>query len=183
MTADFPRTRLDPDTQHEHAVDPEELTRFMDAVVAELAAELPAAERIAAMGRLGSALRVAGHLDDALEVHRDAVARSDPSRDPAAAYTARIRLAHTHQWRREFDVSNAMFTQLLAESTGLPDRVRAFAQQHAGRNMFDQGDYAQALVHFSVALQLREQSGAPEEEIASSQTAWTTTVARVTPYR
>src|SRR5262249_14593225 len=45
----------------------------------------------------------------------------------------------------------------LANSTELPDRLRASMNQHAGRCAYDQGRYIEACNHFDKALELRKE--------------------------
>jgi hypothetical protein len=65
----------------------------------------------------------------------------------------RIRVAHVLQWRREFEAADRLF--MLADSPDLPDRLRGFVHQHAGKCAFDQGRYIEACNHFERALELR----------------------------
>src|SRR5439155_18166493 len=51
----------------------------------------------------------------------------------------RARLAHVLQWRGEFDDADRLFT--LANSSELPDRLRATIHLHAGLCAYDQGRY------------------------------------------
>ena len=59
------------------------------------------------------------------------------------------------QWRGEFAEADRLFTQ--ANSTELPDRLRATMHQHAGKCAYDQGRYIEACNHFEKALDLRKE--------------------------
>lgn len=49
--------------------------------------------------------------------------------------------------------------------------TRAFAHQHYGKSLFNQGRFSEALERFSTALGIREAAAAPEDQIASSRQA------------
>jgi WG containing repeat len=59
------------------------------------------------------------------------------------------------QWRGEFAEADRLFT--LANSTELPDRLRATMHHHAGKCAYDQGRYIEACNHFERALDLRKE--------------------------
>ncbi|HEU4328563.1 MAG TPA: tetratricopeptide repeat protein [Roseiflexaceae bacterium] len=125
----------------------------MLAVCARMLHDYPAALAAAA-----TALELAGRLGDA-----------------RLALVNRARLAHVYQWQGDFARSDALFDELLAACAADPDlaRYRHAICQHAGKNLFDQGRYAQAVALFEEALALREGLGDPEL-IASTQLALVT---------
>jgi WG containing repeat len=57
-------------------------------------------------------------------------------------------------WRGEFEEADRLCT--LANSTELPDRLRATMYQHSGKCAYDQGRYIEACNHFEKALELRK---------------------------
>jgi hypothetical protein len=59
------------------------------------------------------------------------------------------------QWRGDFEEADRLFT--LANSSELPDRLRATMHQHAGKCAYDQGRYIEACNHFERALELRKE--------------------------
>jgi tetratricopeptide (TPR) repeat protein len=109
--------------------------------------------------RLGGEARAAGHLDLALDVLRDAVALADRIGEPRDRVLARLRLAHVHQWREEWALSDSLFAGCLAAAESLDARDRSFVAQHAGKNHFDQGRWAEAEALFERALTLRGELG------------------------
>ena len=185
MTVDLPPPpayRLDPHTLREVVDDPEPVRRSVAALAAQLAAGgLDPTAELAVRARLGSELRVLGRYDEALLVLRRAVVLAEAIGDRRRAHTARIRMAHAHQWRGEFATSTAMFDRMLAGLADLPPDLAGFTLQHAGRNLFDQCRYADAEELFAEALQVWESIGAPADQIASSQAALTETRRRRGP--
>ena len=67
---------------------------------------------------------------------------------------AQARLAHVLQWRGDFADADQLFAE--ANSTELPDRLRATMHEHAGKSCYDQGRYIEACNHFEKALELRK---------------------------
>jgi hypothetical protein len=67
---------------------------------------------------------------------------------------AKARLAHVLQWRGDFADADRLFAE--ANSSELPDRLRATMHEHAGRSCLDQGRYMEAFNHFEKALELRK---------------------------
>lgn len=160
---------LDPETLREVYADPE-ATR---ARVAQLRDEVRRAPddiaELMARGELVTLLRGLGELDDALAEAQAAVDRAEIAGNRAQQHTARIRLAHVHQWRGEFAEANLLFTELLAAATQFGPVIEAYTHQHAGKNDYDQGHWADAREHFARALALREELQLPDEEIESSR--------------
>lgn len=114
-------------------------------------------------------LRLLGRLEEAERLGRRALACTrDGRREVAAA----LRLAHVLQWQRRFAEADELFTGALRSAEVLDDALlRAFAHQHYGKSLFDQGRFAAAERHFSTALRLRTAAGAPEDQTASSRQA------------
>lgn len=75
-----------------------------------------------------------------------------------------LRLAHLEQWQGRFDVSTARFTWAIQQCEERPELASLLdtALQHAGKNVFDQGQYDLARSYFTRALGLRRQKGDPE---------------------
>jgi hypothetical protein len=166
-----PRAHIDPETQQDLPDDPAALEASIAALTALLDEGLPPEQELGVRARLGPELRVARRLDEALTVTAAEVALAERVAEPWRIQHARIRLAHVHQWRREFAESDALFAQLLAAAADMPDPTRAFTLQHAGRNAFDQERWAQAAVLFAAALEIRERIEAPDDQIRSSRDA------------
>jgi tetratricopeptide (TPR) repeat protein len=162
-----PAHHIDPVTQREVADDPTALAASIATLTALLGTD--PADELAVRARLGVELRPAGRLDEALAVLTVAVelARADPRR----LHHARIRLAHVHQWRGDFGAADALFAELLAAAPAHGALTEAFTWQHAGRNAYDQGRYAEAGELFAAALAIRERVGAPVDQVESSRAA------------
>ena len=82
----------------------------------------------------------------------------------------KIRVAHVYQWKKEFAKSTQLFSEVI-KSCRVNSELHsylAFALQHAGKNLFDQGDFQKALLHFEEALSIRVYKKAPEEQIKST---------------
>ena len=161
----------DPQTLHEGYADPTPVR----ARIAELRTEIRTAPdevgELQARGELVGLLRCLGDLDDALAEGRRAVDRAELAGTPAQQHLARLRQAHVHQWRGEFAESNLAFTELLNEVGQFGPIIAAFTHQHAGKNAFDQGHYADARDQFGRALAIRREFELPDDQIASSQLA------------
>lgn len=145
------------------------------ARIAELREEIRTAPdqvaELLARGELVARLRALGDLDDALDQGRRAADRAEMAGTPPQQHLARLRLADVHQWRGEFAESNVLFTELLNASTQFGPVIEAFTHQHAGKNDYDQGHFADAREHFARALAIREAYELPDEQLASSRLA------------
>lgn len=85
----------------------------------------------------------------------------------------KIRLAHVFQWKKDFIKSTQMFSNIIEfcrNNTEL-NVYYTFALQHAGKNLFDQGQFKEALLHFNEALSLRIKNNYPQDQIDSTKLA------------
>jgi hypothetical protein len=166
-----PAHTWDPDTLHEVYPDPDAVR----ARIAELRREVRTAPddiaELIARGELVGLLRGVGELDDALLEATVAVDRAEVIGTPPQQHTARIRLAHVHQWRGDFAQSNLLFTELLAVADQFGPVIEAFTHQHAGKNDYDQGHWADARDHFAHALRIRDELELPDDQRESSRLA------------
>ncbi|MBL8520010.1 MAG: tetratricopeptide repeat protein [Betaproteobacteria bacterium] len=123
--------------------------------ITNLGGDLHAVARLSGMHGVYS--RILGHLEQAEASLRSAVDLSRSVLDTRLVFINELRLAHVHQWQGRFDLSTPMFEELLlrAEKDRHLGLLLDFAMQHAGKNAFDQGKYAEALSHFAGALALR----------------------------
>jgi tetratricopeptide (TPR) repeat protein len=162
---------FDPETLREVYADP----AAVDRRIAELrAAARGAPDDIAelmARGELVGLLRASGRLDEALAEARLAVDRAELVGTPAQQHTARIRLAHVHQWRGEFGEANLLCTELLAVADQFGPVIEAYTHQHAGKNDYEQGHWADARDHFARALEIRDKLELPDDQRESSRLA------------
>ncbi|MFC4559605.1 tetratricopeptide repeat protein [Virgibacillus kekensis] len=115
-------------------------------------------------GTLGSFLRIIGELDDSERHIKKAISIAENTGNIGSAFYNKLRLAHTHQWKNEFDISNRIFRELIDQAEEDPDysAYLDFAYEHQGKNLFDQGKYDQAIEYFQNALDIRKQDGNEE---------------------
>jgi tetratricopeptide (TPR) repeat protein len=161
--------RFDPDTLRE--VLDETDTALFHRVRAGLTAKLAAAGDDATRARLLSLRAAVGRslmdLDRAVVDGRRGLAHAEAAGDARLIAVAQVRLAHVYQWRREFGEADRLFAAALAAD--LSPAARASVRQHAGKNLFDQGRYAEAREHFERAREVRR-DGDPDL-LASTEVA------------
>jgi tetratricopeptide (TPR) repeat protein len=163
--------RLHPETLREVYPDGAAAQARMASLRTEIRQAPDEIAELMARGELVVLLRGVGELDDALTEARAAVDRAEIAGNRAQQHTARVRLAHVHQWRGEFAESNLLFTELLAATTRFGPVIEAFTHQHAGKNDYDQGHWADARDHFARALALREELELPADQVDASRVA------------
>ncbi|GAA0937909.1 tetratricopeptide repeat protein [Virgisporangium aurantiacum] len=160
MLAEYP-WRFDPDTLRE--ILDEADTALFHEIRAGLSERLATAGDDRSRARLlsmrAAVSRSLGDLDPAKADGVRALAYAEAVGDLRLLSTVRTRVAHVLQWRREFEAADRLFA--LADSPELPDRARAFVYQHAGKCVFDQGRYIEAVNHFERALDLRRDDPDP----------------------
>ncbi len=121
--------------------------------------------RVKALGQLGSLLRRISKLDEARQCFEQAIEVVQSNNlNQKYLLTNSIRLAHTYQWLEKFDLSNALFSEVIKnclDSSNLKLYLD-YAYQHAGKNYFDQKSYELALSYFNKALKIRLKKGNPE---------------------
>jgi tetratricopeptide (TPR) repeat protein len=146
--------RFHHDTLRELVDDPDELREIRDRLTEklDLATDNPTRARLLSLRAVVS--RVLGDLGKALADARLAVAHADATGEMRRIAIAQARLAHVLQWRGDFAEADRLFE--LANSSELPDRLRATMHEHAGRSSYDQGRYIEACNHFERALELRK---------------------------
>lgn len=159
----------DPETLRESYPDRAAVMARVPQLRAEVRDALDEIDELRARGELVGLLRGLGELDQALAEAQRAADRADMVGNGAQQHTARLRLAHVHQWRGEFAESNPIFTELLAAATQFGPVIEAFTHHHAGHNDYDQGHWSDARDHFARALAIRDRLELPEA--ASSRVA------------
>jgi hypothetical protein len=149
--------RFDPDTLREQ-IEGDEVTQLTD-IREQLTAKLNKVEDNPTRARLLSlravVSRILGDLPKAFADGKLALAHAEATGELRRIAIAQARLAHVLQWREEFEEADRLFT--LANSSELPDRLRATMHQHSGRCAYDQGRYMEACNHFERALDLRKE--------------------------
>ncbi|WP_344506243.1 WG repeat-containing protein [Dactylosporangium maewongense] len=149
--------RFDPDTLREQIEGDEvqELTEIRDSLTAKLnrVEDNPTRARLLSLRAVVS--RILNDLPKAFADGKLALAHAEATGELRRIAIAQARLAHVLQWREEFEEADRLFT--LANSSELPDRLRATMHQHAGKCAYDQGRYMEACNHFERALDLRKE--------------------------
>jgi tetratricopeptide (TPR) repeat protein len=159
-----PAYTTDPETLREVFDNPDAARGRVQQLRAEVRDALDAIDELRARGDMVEALRILGELDDALVEAQRAVDRADMSGNGAQQHTARLRLAHVQQWRGNFAESNMIFTELLGVAGQFGPVIEAFTHQHAGKNDYEQGHWADARDHFDRALAIRVELDVPEAD-------------------
>ena len=149
--------RFDPDTLREQieGTEVDELNEIRDLLTAKLngVADNPTRARLLSLRAVVS--RILNDLPKAFADGKLALAHAEATGELRRIAIAQARLAHVLQWREEFEEADRLFT--LANSSELPDRLRATMHQHAGKCAYDQGRYMEACNHFERALDLRKE--------------------------
>jgi tetratricopeptide (TPR) repeat protein len=149
--------RFDPDTLREQIEGDEvgELQEIRDLLTAKLntVEDNPSRARLLSLRAVVS--RILNDLPKAFADGKLALAHAEATGELRRIAIAQARLAHVLQWREEFEEADRLFTQ--ANSSELPDRLRATMHQHTGKCAYDQGRYMEACNHFELALDLRKE--------------------------
>ncbi|WP_245724790.1 WG repeat-containing protein [Micromonospora citrea] len=153
------RWRLDPETLREVVDEPDEFRTIRRRLTEKLGAAVDNRSRARLLSLRAVVSRLLGELDDALADGRLALTYAEATGELRRTAVAQARLAHVLRWRGEFAEADRLFAE--ANSTELPDRLRAALHEHAGRSCYDQGRLMEACHHFERALDLRG-DGDPE---------------------
>jgi len=155
------RWRFDPDTLREvlDEADTALFHRIRAGLTARLATTPDDALRARLFGYRAGIGRSLMLLDEALADGQRALVHAEAAGNARLIAGVQVGLAHVHQWRREFDAADRLFAAALAAE--VPDPVRSFYHQHAGKCAYDQGRYIEAREHFERAMELRR-DGDPE---------------------
>jgi hypothetical protein len=145
----------------------DEMREIRDLLTAKVSAVADNATRARLLSLRAVVSRILGDLNKALADGKLALAHAENTGELRRIAIAQARLAHVHQWRGEYEEADRLFA--LANSTELPDRLRATMHQHAGKSSYDQGRYIEACNHFEMALQLRKEED--PDLIASTELA------------
>lgn len=177
-----------------YVIDPVSLR---EVVSNETAAEFRISE-LESIGESGDAeriswLRMLGRLPEAEDLGWIALAKSGGVTDsrkivtplPFSAVACALRLAHVMHWQKRYRQADQLFTAALESTQSQIDQsnlnpvtalsLAAFARQHLGKMYFDQGRFSDALRSFKSALVLRQELQSPEDQLASTRLAISTT--------
>jgi tetratricopeptide (TPR) repeat protein len=154
--------------------DPEALLQHVNELIHSLDSMHEPEDRVSTLGEIGVYLRILGELDEA-EVYLLEALEIIGERQLGIKKEVQqmIRLSHVLQWQKEFSESTKAFEQIV-EVCRQDEEAHEYldlALQHAGKNLFDQEEYFEALGFFYEALQLRKSKGSPQDQIESTETA------------
>jgi tetratricopeptide (TPR) repeat protein len=114
-------------------------------------------------------LKVAGQLDEALEVANEAVRLARFTGDRRELVRPRLLRAQVLQFRGAFDEAIHELNACVDEAHTHEWRLyEAFSLQHRGKVYFDMKRFEEALADFTGAARIRRELGAPDEQIESS---------------
>ncbi|MBQ1072898.1 WG repeat-containing protein [Micromonospora sp. C31] len=147
------RWQLDPAALREIVAEPDEFRLIRRRLTEKLGAAVDNKSRARLLSLRAVVSRILGELDDALADGRLALTYAEATGELRRTAVAQARLAHVLRWRGEFVEADRLFAE--ANSTELPERLRAVLHEHAGRSCYDQGRLMEACHHFERALDLR----------------------------
>jgi len=150
--------------------DPETLREIVDQrECLERLEEIGALRSLPALLERVWLLKVTGQLDEALEVSEQSVRTARMGGTRKDLLRARILHATILQYRGAYAAALQELTTCAEEAEGQGwAALAAFAFQHRGKVSYDAGDYASAREDFKRSLFLRQESGAPEDQLEST---------------
>jgi tetratricopeptide (TPR) repeat protein len=153
--------------------DPKTLRETIDAQAAEARfAELGTLRSLSALNEKVELLRLLGRNDEAWDVANEALRQARFSGDRETALAARIRRAQVQQYQGKLQPALTDLTICVEEARGHEwGALEAAALHNRGKVLFDQHEYADALVDFKAAVFLWEKSGASLDQLESSMIA------------
>jgi tetratricopeptide (TPR) repeat protein len=114
-------------------------------------------------------LKVAGQLDEALDVANQCVRLARFTGDRKGLMQPRMLRAQVLQFRGAYEEALHELSSLINEAHTHDWRMlEALSLQHRGKVYFDQGEYRSALLDFKAAVRLRTDLGATDEEMESA---------------
>ncbi len=150
--------------------DPETLREIIDVhECTERLAELGDQRSLPALLERVWLLKVLGKLEDALVISEQSVRVARMGGTRKDLLRARILHASVLQFRGAYAAAHQELTTCAEEADGQGwTALAAFALQHRGKVSYDAGDYADARADFKRALFLRQEAGAPEDQLEST---------------
>lgn len=150
--------------------DPQTLREIVDvAQCRERLAELGNQRSLAALLERVWLLKVTGDLDGALAISEQSVRVARMGGPRKDLLRARVLHASVLQFRGAFAAAIQELTTCAEEAEGQGwSALAAFAYQHRGKVFYDADDYTNARADFKRALFLRQEAGAPEDQLEST---------------
>lgn len=150
--------------------DPETLREIVDArQCKDRLAEIGEQRSLPALLERVWLLKVLDKLDDALAVSEQSVRLARMAGTRKDLLRARILHASVQQFRGAYPAAIHELNMCTEEAEGQQwQSLAAFAYQHRGKVHYDAGNFAAARNDFKRALFLRQESGAPEEQLEST---------------
>lgn len=150
--------------------DPETLREIIDPQQCrERLAEIGEQRSLPALLERVWLLKVLDRLDDALVISEESVRVARMAGTRKDLLRARILHATVQQFRGAYEAADYELTTCAEEAEGQGwASIAAFALQHRGKVRFDAGDLDDARDDFKRTLFLRQEAGAPEEQLEST---------------
>ena len=150
--------------------DPETLREIIDVhQCRERLAELGDQRSLASLLERVWLLKVVDRLDDALVISEQSVRVARMGGPRKDLLRARVLHASVLQFRGAYAAAIQELTTCAEEAEGQGwAALAAFALQHRGKVYFESTDYVNARADFKRALFLRQEAGAPEEQLEST---------------
>ena len=140
--------------------------------VGERLAEIGDMRSLSALCEKAWLLKVAGQLDEALDLANQCVRLARFTGDRKGLMQPRMLRAQVLQFRGAYDEALHELSSLINEAhTHEWSMLEALALQHRGKVYFDQREYKLALADFKASIRLRTDLGASDEELESSTLA------------
>ena len=146
-------------------LDAASFARDVDARVEAIAtARSQPAHLLAMLLEASPLLRIAGRPEESRRTASAAVALAELLEDGPHLFAAQLVLAQAMQCEGRYEISTPLFDQLVAAARSMPMHAERLDEAlfEAGRNLFDQGQRAQAARLFREAQALRRRSGSDE---------------------
>lgn len=153
------------DNLREVPENPEDMLRAIDYLEIRLIEESQDDyERMRLSGLVGTLYLIIGDYEMAEEHIHTAITSSNNLRDRQAQLRNLLRLAQVYQYRKQFELADRIFKQVIQAYEANRDTPRNsifmadldMAYQQYGKCLFDQGDYEIALHMFEKALSLQQ---------------------------
>ncbi|GLJ62771.1 MULTISPECIES: hypothetical protein [Microbacterium] len=156
-----------------HGYDPETLREVVDpAECRERLAEIGPQRSLPALLERVWLLKVLGELDEALSISEQAVRVARMAGTRKDLLRARVLHATVQQFRGAYAAAEYELSTCIEEAEGQEwAGIAAFALQHRGKTRFDAGDFEGARQDFKRVLFLRQEMGAPEQQLEATMSA------------